>query len=124
MLIGAPMYNFSVSAALKAWIDRVSFPGALVDPVTGDGLLAGTRVVVVAARGGAYGPGTPKAGCDFQAPYLRTYFAHKGVVDEDLHVVTAEMTVAGIVAHLAGFRPMAAASLAAARAEVAALAGR
>lgn len=124
VLIGAPMYNFSVSAALKAWIDRVSFPGALVDPVTGGGLLAGTRVVVIAARGGAYGPGTPRAGWDFQTPYLRTYFAHKGVADGDLHVVTAEMTVAGIVAHLAGFRPMAAASLAAARAEVTALAGR
>jgi FMN-dependent NADH-azoreductase len=122
VLIGAPMYNFSVSASLKAWIDRVSFPGALVDHDTGEGRLAATRVVVIAARGGAYGPDTPRAGWDFQTPYLRTYFSHKGVTAENLHFVTAEMTLAGLVPHLARFRPMAASSLAAARAEVIALA--
>ncbi len=35
VLIGAPMYNYSVPASLKAWIDRVSFPGAFTDPETG-----------------------------------------------------------------------------------------
>jgi FMN-dependent NADH-azoreductase len=75
VLIGTPMYNFSVPAALKAWIDRVTFPGAFTDPVTGDSLLRHTTLVVVAARGGAYGPGTPRRDCDFQVPYLRAYFA-------------------------------------------------
>lgn len=121
MLIGAPMYNFSVAASLKAWIDRVSFPGAFVDPATGDSLLTGTRVVVTAARGGAYGPGTPRAGWDFQTPYLRAYFTDKGVTEENLHFVTAEMTVAGFIPRLARFQPMSADSFDAARVEVTAL---
>jgi FMN-dependent NADH-azoreductase len=49
VLIGAPMYNYSVPASLKAWIDRVSFPGAFTDPVTGDSLLRGTKVVTISA---------------------------------------------------------------------------
>lgn len=35
LLLGVPMYNLTVPAALMAWIDRVSFPGALLDPGTG-----------------------------------------------------------------------------------------
>lgn len=124
VLIGAPMYNFSVPAALKTWIDRVSFPGALVDAATGESRLSATRVVVVATRGGGYGPGTPRAGWDFQTPYLRAYFSANGVTPANLHFVTVEMTVAGIVPHLARFRPMAAESLARARAEITALASR
>ncbi|MFH8556494.1 FMN-dependent NADH-azoreductase [Streptomyces celluloflavus] len=122
VLIGAPMYNYSISAALKAWIDRVSFPGAFTDPDTGTGLLAGTRVVVISTRGGAYGPGTPLEACDFQNPYLRAHFGRQGVAAENIHFVNAEMTMAGLVPHLADFRPLAANSLAAARSEVTALA--
>jgi FMN-dependent NADH-azoreductase len=122
VLIGAPMYNYSIPASLKAWIDRVSFPGAFTDPETGHSLLHGTRVVVITARGGAYGPGTPREAWDFQTPYLRAYFGKQGVVDENMWFVSAEMTLAGLVPHLARFRPFAASSLAAARAEVTALA--
>lgn len=122
VLIGAPLYNYSVPAALKAWIDRVSFPGAFTDPGTGDSLLRGTTVVVVTARGGAYGPGSPREGCDFQVPYLRAYFRKQGVAGKNVHVVTAELTLAGVVPHLARFQPQGARSLGAARAEVATLA--
>ncbi|MFG1804928.1 FMN-dependent NADH-azoreductase [Streptomyces sp. NPDC049040] len=122
LLIGAPMYNYSVSGLLKAWIDRVTFPGALTDLGTGQSLLRGKRVVVVSSRGGAYGPGTPREGWDFQTPYLRAYFADHGVPKENLSVVRAELTVADIVPQLERFRPQAADSLAAARAEVEALA--
>lgn len=118
VLIGAPMYNYSVAASLKAWIDRVGFPGALTDPETGDGLLRGTRVVVIGARGGAYGPGTPREGWDFQTPYLRAYFGEKGVAPEDLCFIAAELTMAELVPGLAPFRRQAASSLAAARADV------
>lgn len=50
VLIGAPMYNFSVPAALKAWLDRVAFPGAFTDPGTGESRLKGVRVVVISSR--------------------------------------------------------------------------
>ncbi|WP_329165999.1 NAD(P)H-dependent oxidoreductase [Streptomyces sp. NBC_01267] len=122
VLIGAPMYNYAVSASLKAWIDRVSFPGAFTDPDTGDSLLRRTRVVVVSTRGGAYGPGTPQEAWDFQTPYLRAYFGKLGMAEDGLRLVSAEMTLAGLVPHLARFRPLAASSLAAARARVTALA--
>ncbi len=68
LLLGVPMYNFSVPAPLKAWIDRVTFPGALTDPDTGESLLRDTRVIVVMARGGGYGPGTPREHYDFKRP--------------------------------------------------------
>lgn len=117
VLVGAPMYNFTVSATLKAWIDRVCFPGELTD-------LRGTTVVVVATRGGGYGPGTPREAWDFQVPYLRALAAAHGVAEHDLHVVTAELTMAAVAPHLAGLREAAEASLAAARAELTALVRR
>ncbi|MER7579529.1 NAD(P)H-dependent oxidoreductase [Kitasatospora sp. NPDC097691] len=118
LLLGSPMYNFTVSTGLKAWIDRVSFPGAYVDPDTGARLLRDTRVVVVAVRGGGYGPGTPREHFDFQLPYLRAYFGALGVTAAHLHVVTAELTRAADVPALNGLEPLAAESLAAAEAAV------
>ncbi|WP_243725532.1 FMN-dependent NADH-azoreductase [Actinomadura rubrisoli] len=120
VLVGVPMYNFSVPASLKAWIDRVTFPGAFIAPDTGEKVLDGTRLVVVTARGGAYGPGTPREAFDFQAPYLRAYFGNLGVTD--IRFVHAEMTVADVIPELARFRDLAAASLEEARAAVTALA--
>jgi FMN-dependent NADH-azoreductase len=118
ILIGAPMYNLSVPAALKAWIDRVTFPGGFTDPDTGESVLAGTRVMVVAARGGAYGPGTPAEDSDFQVPYLRAYFRRYGVQEANIRCVVAELTLAGLAPHLARRRPEAGRSLSAATAAV------
>jgi FMN-dependent NADH-azoreductase len=113
LLIGAPMYNYSVSAALKAWIDRVSFPG-----VFADGQLRDTRVMVVTSRGGTYRPGSP----DFLRPYLRAYLGKQGIAGENIRFVSAELTLADLVPHLAKHRDAAADSLAAARAEIVTLA--
>jgi len=124
VLLGVPMYNLSVPASLKAWIDRVSFPGVFGDPETGERLLHGTTVVMVAVCGGGYGPGSPRDGLDFQVPYLRAYFGRLGVAEENLCVVRAELTRADDVPGLARFRETAARSLESARAAVAALAAR
>lgn len=122
VLLGVPMYNFSVAASLKAWIDRVTFPGMFTDPNTSARLLHGTRVVVVSARGGGYGPGTPRESFNFQEPYLRAYLGNLGVADADLHFVHAEWTRSGEVPALARFAELTARSLAAARAAVTELA--
>ncbi|CAI7976990.1 FMN-dependent NADH:quinone oxidoreductase [Frankia sp. Hr75.2] len=111
VLIGLPMYNFSVPSSFKAWFDRVAIPSLIVDHATNQGPLSGTRVVVVTARGGAYGPGTPRAGSDFQEPYLRAAFGMLGLAD-DLTFVHAELTKSEHVPRLAGFRQKAADSLA------------
>ncbi|MEL5953382.1 NAD(P)H-dependent oxidoreductase [Streptomyces sp. CLV115] len=122
VVIGAPMYNFSVSALLKAWIDRVGLPGVFTHPDTGKSLLHATRVVVITTRGGSYGPGTPQEAWDFQTPYLRAYFGKQGVAEENIHFVSAELTMAAVVPHLAHQQPLAVNSLASAREEVTALA--
>lgn len=83
VVIGAPMYNFSVPSQLKAWIDRIVIAGSTFRyTATGpEGLAGGRRVIVASARGGFYGAGTPGAGADFQEPYLRQVFAMIGIGD-------------------------------------------
>ncbi len=73
IVIGAPMYNFSISAPLKAWIDQVVRFGQTwtVNGSRPEGLLEGKKVVVLTSRGGACRQGTPTASFDFQEPYLR-----------------------------------------------------
>ncbi|OXM44404.1 FMN-dependent NADH-azoreductase [Amycolatopsis alba] len=66
VLIGAPMYNFSIPATLKLWIDQVTFPKMS---------LAGKAFVVAGARGGTYLPGTPREPVDHHERYLRDFFA-------------------------------------------------
>lgn len=93
LLIASPMYNFTIPSTLKAWIDQISFPWLP---------LAGRTVVVVTARGGAYGPGTPREAFDFQEPYLRAYFGVFGLTD--LHFIHTELTNAPHVPFLAQFK--------------------
>lgn len=83
ILIGSPMYNFSISAPLKGWIDMVVRAGETVDftqrpPL---GLLHGKKVVIMTSRGGNYAAGTPTASVDFQEPYLRHIFSLMGLRD-------------------------------------------
>src|SRR5438128_1316745 len=56
VVIGAPMYNFSIPASLKAWIDQIVRIGKTFGYGTNgrQGLLGEKRVVVITARGGAY----------------------------------------------------------------------
>jgi FMN-dependent NADH-azoreductase len=82
VLIGTPMYNFSVPSVLKAWIDQVTFPKMS---------LAGRRFVVVAARGGSYKPGAPREPFDHQERYLRDFFAGHFAIP-DPHFISAELT--------------------------------
>lgn len=91
VLIGTPMYNFSVPAALKAWLDQVTFPRMS---------LRGRRFVVTGARGGTYLPGTPRAPFDHEEPYLRDFFAGHFDV-EDVVFVHAELTNALVDPRLA-----------------------
>ncbi|PSL56807.1 FMN-dependent NADH-azoreductase [Saccharothrix carnea] len=110
VLLGVPMYNYGVPSSLKAWLDWIAVPELFADQETGAGVLTGTRVVVVTARGGSYAPGTPRHSFDFQEPYLRAVFTTLGM-GEHLEFVHAEMTMAGVMPHLAQFRDHAAASL-------------
>jgi len=83
IVIGAPMYNFTISAPLKAWIDQVVRLGRTwaFDANGPRGLLQGKKVVVITSRGGAYRQGTFKAQFDFQEPYLRHVLGFMGLTD-------------------------------------------
>jgi FMN-dependent NADH-azoreductase len=81
VLIGSPMYNYSIPAALKAWLDQVTFPRMSLAP---------RRFVIAAARGGAYSDGAPKAAFDYQQRYLRDFFAGHFAVTETAFI-TAEL---------------------------------
>jgi FMN-dependent NADH-azoreductase len=90
IVIGAPMYNFSVSSHLKAWIDRIVIAGKTFRYTEkGPEGLAGRKIVIIASsRGGFYAPGTAFAANDFQETYLRAVFQFLGI--EDIHFVRAE----------------------------------
>ncbi len=83
IVIGAPMYNFSVSAPLKAWIDQIVRGGktVLFGPAGPEGQVKDKKVFVITTRGGAYRPGTPTERFDYQEPYLRHVLAFIGLTD-------------------------------------------
>ncbi|WP_114241122.1 FMN-dependent NADH-azoreductase [Dyella sp. C9] len=90
VVIGAPMYNFSVPSQLKAWIDRIAVAGKTFHYTANgpEGLAGGKRVIIASSRGGVYSAGSAAAPMDFQETYLRAVFGFLGVTD--LEFVRAE----------------------------------
>ena len=81
VVIGAPMYNFTVSSQLKAWIDRILIAGKTFSYTAEgpQGLAGGKRVIIASSRGGVYVPDTAQAAMDFQETYLRAVFRFIGI---------------------------------------------
>ena len=86
VVLGAPMYNFGVPAAAKAWIDQIARAGrTFTYTATGPkGLLVGKRLVVVTSSGSNPAMLAP-AGLDFVVPYLKAIFGLLGVTE--VHVI-------------------------------------
>lgn len=82
VVIGAPMYNFSVPTTLRAWFDHVLRAGVTFKYVDGAvrGLLGGKRIIVIESRGGLYSEG-PAQAIDFQEPYLKHLLGFIGITD-------------------------------------------
>ena len=80
IVIGAPMYNFTIPTQLKAWIDRVVVAGKTFRYTQSgpEGLAKGKRVIVGLARGNVYAPGSP---AEFAESYLKHVFGFIGVTD-------------------------------------------
>lgn len=121
VVLGAPMYNWTVPSTLKAWLDQVHVLGATV-PFGGTGTqrFAGTPVVVVSSRGAAYGPGTPGEGTDHVGPLLQQLLGT--ALGMDVTMVAAELTLAPRVPAMAALRERSAAGLAAAHEQLVELA--
>lgn len=82
VVIGAPMYNFTIPTQLKAWLDRIVTAGKTFRYTANgpEGLAGGKRVIVASSRGGIYSEG-PAQAIDFQEPYLRHVFGFIGIHD-------------------------------------------
>jgi len=85
VVVGAPMYNFSIPSNLKAWMDRLAIAGTTFryGENGAEGLAGGRKVIIASARGGFYGSETSQAWLDHQETYLRGFFGFLGVTDID-----------------------------------------
>jgi len=103
IVIASPMYNFSISTNLRAWIDHVVRAGRTfryTEEGRPEGLLKNKKVVVVTSRGGVYSEG-PLNAFDFQEPYLRTILGFIGLTNVTfIHVeglrISADAAAKGI----------------------------
>ncbi|MBX3660121.1 MAG: FMN-dependent NADH-azoreductase [Ramlibacter sp.] len=83
IVVGAPLYNFSIPSQLKAWIDRIAQAGRTFKytdkgPV---GLAGGKTVVVASSRGGVYSTSDAGRALEHQESYLQTVFGFFGITD-------------------------------------------
>ncbi|MFE1959679.1 FMN-dependent NADH-azoreductase [Streptomyces sp. NPDC059479] len=106
VLIGAPMYNFTIPSTLKAWLDQVIIVGHNAGP---DSTLADTPFTIVASRGGSYAPGTPREDFEFVQNYLEKVLTGMfGATEIDF--IVPELTLAPSKPEMAELVPLAEAS--------------
>ncbi|HWI79766.1 MAG TPA: FMN-dependent NADH-azoreductase [Ramlibacter sp.] len=102
VVIGAPMYNFSIPTPLKAWIDRIAQAGRTFTYTEKgpQGLAGGKKVIVASTRGGAYFDNPALAGLDHQESYLKIVLGFFGITD--VEIVRAEGMAMGDAAKAEG----------------------
>jgi FMN-dependent NADH-azoreductase len=96
IVIGAPMYNFSIPSQLKAWIDRVVVAGKTFKYGANgpESLLPrGKKVIIASSRGSIYAPGSPAAALEHHESYLRGVLSFIGL--SDVTMVRAEGLAVG-----------------------------
>ena len=83
IVVGAPLYNFSIPSQLKAWIDRVAQAGRTFKYTDKGavGLAGGKTVIVASSRGGVYSTSDAGNALEHQESYLKTVFGFFGITD-------------------------------------------
>jgi FMN-dependent NADH-azoreductase len=86
VVIGAPMYNFTIPSQLKAWIDRILVAGKTFkySDKGVEGLAGNKRVIVAISRGGFYGADTSAAAGEHLETYLRWVFGFIGINNPEI----------------------------------------
>ena len=84
VVIGAPMYNFTLPSQLKSWLDRILVAGKTFRYTESgpEGLAGGKRVIIALARGGYYDQGSPASALEHLESYLRGVFGFIGIEPE------------------------------------------
>jgi FMN-dependent NADH-azoreductase len=122
LLIGAPLYNYSLPSSLKAWIDYIHVPGVTAPFDVPTQPLAGRPAVIVNSQGASYDAHTPTEGWDHAVPVLELILGT--ALGMTLTVITTSLTLAETVPRLADQRPRAQSELARAHEEAAVLGQR
>jgi FMN-dependent NADH-azoreductase len=80
VIIGAPMYNFTIPSNLKAWLDRLGVPGVTFSysEAGPKGLAGGRRVIIASSRGGMY---EQDGSMEHQETLLRDFLGFIGITD-------------------------------------------
>jgi FMN-dependent NADH-azoreductase len=95
VVLGAPMYNFTIPSQLKAWVDRILVSGKTFKYGANgvEGLAGNKRIIVAVSRGGFYTADTPAAVGEHLETYLRWVFGFIGV--RNLEFISADGTQVG-----------------------------
>ena len=83
IVMGTPMYNFTVPAVVKAWIDHVVRAGKTFNYGSSgpEGLAKGRKMLVTVASGGSYDKGSGMEAYNYETPYLRQILGFIGITD-------------------------------------------
>jgi FMN-dependent NADH-azoreductase len=100
VLLAVPLYNYGISQHVKTWIDLLVTDHDLLGD---EGPLRGKPVIFTLARGGGYGPGTPRDGWDHATPYLDRIFGD--VFGMNIRKAVAELTLAPVTPAMAELIP-------------------
>ncbi len=122
LLMGAPLYNYSLPSSLKAWIDHIHVPGVTAPFDVATQPLAGRPAVIVNSQGASYDAHTPTEGWDHAVPVLDLILGNS--LGMTLTVITTSLTLAETVPALADQRDRSRAELARAHEQAAATAKR
>lgn len=95
VVIGAPLYNYSMPSTLKAWVDHIHVPGLTSPFDEATQPLAGRPVVVVSARGASYDAGSPSESWDHGSAALKIVLGES--LGMDFTVIATSRTLADIV---------------------------
>ena len=98
VVVGAPMYNWSLPSTLKAWIDHIHVLGTTAPFDTPDQPFAGKPVVVISSRGLVYTPGTAEESLDHTVPPLTQVLGK--ALGMRVEVVTDDLTLVGRIPDL------------------------
>lgn len=95
IVVGAPLYNFSIPSQLKSWIDRLAQAGRTFSYTANGpvGLATGKTVIAALSRGGIYSSSEAGRAMEHQETYLTTVFGFFGITD--VRIVRAEGTSMG-----------------------------
>ncbi|RFA16940.1 FMN-dependent NADH-azoreductase [Subtercola boreus] len=99
LVVGAPLYNYSLPSTLKAWIDHIHVPAVTAPFDVETQPMKGKAAVILSSRGASYDAGTPTADWDHEVPALSLILG--SALGMRITVIQTSLTLADTVAALA-----------------------